>query len=124
MIQETVSPPARPQIIKFNSTIALLIAFLLMCFYFAIRAPTFLTSNNIITIASTLAVFGISAIGMTLVLISGGVDISVGSVAALTGVVASNFWPSTLPIWSAVGLALLSGLLVGLFNGFVITRLR
>src|SRR5258706_15511073 len=124
MIQDTVSPPARSSAIKFNATAALLVAFVLMCAYFALRAPTFLSMDNVVTIASTLAVVGISAIGMTMVLITGGVDLSVGSVAALTGVVARALWPSTLPIWLAAGAGLLTGLAIGLFNGIMITRLR
>src|SRR5258706_10921878 len=124
MIQETVSRPGRLSARKINPIAVLFAAFVVMCAIFGVLAPTFLSANNVVTIASTLAVVGISAIGMTMVLISGGVDLSVGSVAALTGVVASNFWPGTLPIWPAAGVALLSGLLVGLFNGFVITRLR
>ncbi len=124
MLQETVSQPPRSSVIKFNPTMALLAAFVLMCLIFGLAAPTFLSGDNVVTIASTLATVGISAIGMTLVLITGGVDLSVGSVAALSGVVASVFWPSRLPIWPAVGMGLLTGLVVGLFNGLVITRLR
>lgn len=124
MAQELVSTPARPTGLKFNPTFVLLAALIVMCVLIGSRAPTFLSMNNVVTIASTLAAVGISAIGMTIVLITGGVDLSVGSVAALTGVVASSLWPSTLPIWPAVGVALLSGLFVGLINGFIITRLR
>jgi ribose transport system permease protein len=124
MLQETLSPPARSPAIRINGTVALLTSFVLMCLVFGALAPTFLSLDNVVTIASTLAVVGISAIGMTIVLISGGVDLSVGSVAALTGVITSVFWPDVLPIWPAVGMGLLSGLLVGLFNGLVITRLR
>src|SRR6266571_2156507 len=102
MLQETVSPPARSPALKFNPTLALLVAFVLMCIIFGVLAPTFLSLDNVVTIASTLAVVGISAIGMTMVLITGGVDLSVGSVAALTGVVTSIFWRSLLPIWPAV----------------------
>ena len=124
MLQETVAPPARTAGLKVNPTLVLLGALIVMCLVIGSRAPTFLSMNNVVTIASTLAAVGISAIGMTIVLITGGVDLSVGSVAALTGVVASSLWPSTMPIWPAVGFALLSGLLVGLLNGFIITRLR
>ncbi len=109
---------------KINPIAVLFAAFVVMCAIFGVLAPTFLSANNVVTIASTLAVVGISAIGMTMVLITGGVDLSVGSVAALTGVVASALWPSTLPIWLAAGAGLLTGLAIGLFNGIMITRLR
>src|SRR5260221_333885 len=124
MLQETVARSGRFPAFKLNATLGLLAAFALMCIIFGLLAPTFLSGDNVVTIASTLAVVGVSAIGMTMVLITGCVDLSVGSVAALTGVVASLLWPSTLPIWAAAGVGLLSGLLVGLFNGLVITRLK
>ncbi len=124
MTQVSVSRPSRSSGIKINPTLVLLAAFILMCLIFGSFAPTFFSLDNVVTIASTLAVVGISAVGMTMVLVSGGVDLSVGSVAALTGVAASALWPSTLPIWAAAGVALLSGLLVGLFNGLMITRLK
>ena len=124
MIQETVSQPARSLTLRINSTLALLAAFVLMCLIFGALAPSFLTRDNAYTITSTLAGVGISAIGMTMVLISGGVDLSVGSTAALVGVVASAFWPNLLPIWVAALTAVLAGGLVGFINGLIITRLR
>lgn len=124
MLQETASQPAKAAGFKVNPTMALLGAYILMCVLIGVLAPSFLRTDNIVTIASTLATVGISAIGMTIVLITGGVDLSVGSVAALTGVVASSLWPSSMSIWAAAGMALLSGLAVGLFNGLIITRLR
>lgn len=124
MLQETLSPAVRGSGFKVNPTLVLLGALIVMCLIFGVLAPTFWSGDNLLTIASTLASVGISAIGMTIVLITGGVDLSVGSVAALTGVVASSLWPSSMAIWPAVGIALLSGLLVGLLNGFIITRLR
>ena len=110
--------------LKINPVLVLLAVYLGMCLIFGVAAPTFLSLDNLVTIGSTLATVGISAIGMTMVLISGGVDLSVGSVAALTGVVASAIWPRVLPIGLAAAVALLSGLAVGLFNGLMITRLR
>ena len=110
--------------LKINPVLVLLAVYVGLCLVFGAAAPTFLSLDNIVAIASTLAGVGISAIGMTMVLVSGGVDLSVGSVAALTGVVASALWPNSLPIWLAAGAGLLSGLLVGLFNGLMITRLR
>ncbi len=124
MLQETVSRPARSTALKFNSTVALLLAFVLICLIFGLLAPTFLTLDNAYTITSTLAIVGISAIGMTLVLITGGVDLSVGSTAALTGAVTSGLWPNLLPIWAAALVGLLAGTLVGVFNGLIITKLR
>jgi ribose transport system permease protein len=124
MTQVSVPRTGRSFALKINPALVLLAAYALMCIIFGGLAPTFLSLDNIVTIASTLAGVGISAVGMTMVLVSGGVDLSVGSVAALTGVVASSLWPRLMPIGLAAGFALLSGLAVGLFNGLMITRLR
>ena len=124
MLQDTISRQRTVRSIKINSTIALLVALVLMCIVFGVLSPTFLSAANLYTITNTLAIVGISAIGMTLVLISGGVDLSVGSTAALTGAVVSGLWPNVLPIWEAVLVGLLAGTLVGLFNGLIITRLH
>lgn len=107
------------------TTITLVVSFLVMCLFFASRTPFFFTSNNLQTIISTLAVNGIPAIGMTLVLITGGVDISVGSVAALTGVVTSLLWiEHGVPLGVSAVIGLLSGGLIGLINGTLVTFLK
>ncbi len=104
---------------------SLFVVYVVMCIIFALLTPYFLTTKNFVNIGQTLAVVGIVAIGETLVLISGGVDISVGSVAALSGVVTSLFWDNgILPIWGCVAMGLLSGSMVGLVNGLIVTRLK
>ncbi|CAN5897877.1 sugar ABC transporter permease [soil metagenome] len=107
------------------TTLSLAVSFLALCIFFATRSEFFLTLTNASNIARTLAVVGITSIGMTLVLITGGVDISVGSVAALSGVLASLFWLEFgIPLALSTGLALLGGTLVGLVNGLIITVLK
>ena len=107
------------------TTVTLVFSYLVMCVVFSILTPYFLTVQNFVNIGQTLAVVGIVAIGETLVLISGGVDISVGSVAALAGVLASLLWNNDiLPIWWCVVAGLASGALIGLINGLVVTRVK
>jgi ribose transport system permease protein len=111
--------------LNLTTGVSLLGIYLLMSLVFAFLTPFFLTTKNFVNIGQTLAVVGIVAIGETLVLIAGGVDISVGSVAALAGVIASMLWDNgILPIWGCVAVGLLSGAVVGLLNGFIVTRLK
>lgn len=126
MVDQAIATPAvrTTSPLKLNSTLVLLLAFVVMCAIFSLTAPGFFSVNNLKTIANTVAEVGITSIGMTLVLVTGGVDLSVGSTAALAGVVVSVLWPSVFPIWLAVLFGLLTGLLVGLLNGLVITKLR
>jgi ribose transport system permease protein len=108
-----------------STTATLLLAYLGLVLLLSLLTPSFLTAANFANIARTLAVVGIVAIGETLVILSGGVDISVGSVAALAGVVTSLLFDNgILSIWGCVAVGLLSGALVGLTNGLVVTRLR
>lgn len=73
---------------------------------------------NLINIVKQASINGILAMGMMFVIISGGIDLSVGSIVALTGVVASSFaHPDTYPLIVPIILALSVGLLVGLING-------
>ncbi|MCW5857587.1 MAG: ABC transporter permease, partial [Caldilineales bacterium] len=128
----TTSPPARPTLaariqargFRLTTSLSLLIVFIAMCVVFSILSPYFLTVENFVNIARTMPIVGIVAIGETLVLIAGGVDLSVGSVAALSGVVTGLLWEKAgLPIGIAATVGLLSGALVGLVNGLLVTRL-
>jgi ribose transport system permease protein len=122
-----VSGPVSPLLsrLRLNSGLSLLSIFGVMCLLFAWLTPHFLSPQNFVNIGQTLAVVGIVAIGETILLIAGGVDISVGSVAALSGVVTSLLWDNGLfPIWGCVTVGLLSGAAVGCLNGLVVTKLK
>jgi ribose transport system permease protein len=86
-------------------------------------SPYFLTRENLTTTIQSFSIDGFVVIAMTLVLISGGIDLSVASLMALTGVLVGVLFRSGMNVWvaSAVGLSL--GVVVGLVNGFFITRL-
>jgi ribose transport system permease protein len=110
---------------RLTTGLSLLVIFIALGVVFSFLSPYFLTVDNFVNITKTLPVVGIVAIGETLVLLSGGVDLSVGSVAALSGVVTGLLWEQAgVPIW----IAALSGLgtagLIGLINGLLVTRLN
>jgi ribose transport system permease protein len=82
-------------------------------------SPYFLTTNNILNLLDQSVVVGIVAIGMTFVILTGGIDLSVGSVVGVTGIVlglALQQWG----IPESIGLAILVGAGIGLFTGFLI----
>jgi ribose transport system permease protein len=111
--------------LRLTTGLSLLIIFIAMSVVFSLLSPYFLTVDNFVNIMKTLPVVGIVAIGETLVLISGGVDLSVGSVAALSGVVTGLFWEQAgLPIWFAALAGLTTAALIGLINGLLVTRLN
>jgi len=107
------------------TTLTLCLSLVVLCLLFGSQTEFFFTGTNLNTITSTIAIVGITAIGMTIVLISGGVDLSVGSVAALVGVVTSLLWSQQhIPLGISAVLAVLLGGLVGLINGLIVSYLK
>ncbi len=107
------------------SRFGVLIAFAIMLIFLSFATKTFLTPKNLINVVRQVSVNGIIAVGMMLVLLTGGIDLSVGSVVALSGVVAASFAQSgTYPIIVPVAMGLLVGVLVGAVNGFLIVRVK
>ena len=99
-----------------------LAGFLLILVFFAIRLPdTFLTAQNWLNITQQLSMLMVVAAGMTIVMVMGDFDLSVGSMASLSGIVAAILFSLGYPIWLAIGIALLVGLLGGLFNGALVS---
>src|SRR2546421_4986935 len=84
----------------------------------------YLSPKNLRTVLAQTVIVGIGAIGMTMIIISGGIDLSVGSAIALTGVIAAlginAGWSASI----ALGAGIIVGGAVGLVNGLAITRLR
>jgi len=87
----------------------------------SILSPHFLTPNNLLNVLDQSVVVGIVAIGMTFVILIGGIDLSVGSVAGLTGVLLGRGLEH-FPIPVAIVLAVLAGIVVGFFSGVLIAR--
>lgn len=105
--------------------LGLVIAWIALFTYFTITLPgTFATRPNIETIARQSAIVSLAAMGMTLIIVTGAIDLSVGSVVSVvTVVIASALGAGVSPILACfIGVA--AGALAGLFNGVVITQLK
>ncbi len=87
----------------------------------SVLSPHFLTTNNLLNVLDQSVVVGIVAIGMTFVILIGGIDLSVGSIAGFTGVLLGRGLEH-FNIPTAIALAILAGLGVGLFSGVLIAR--
>lgn len=110
-----------------------LIALLAVTSYFCFMAPNFISLGNLVIISKHVAINAFLAIGMTYVIVTGGIDLSVGSIVGLVGMISglliskgipipfmdATAYPSVIEI---VGFALATGVLVGLINGLLITR--
>lgn len=99
-------------------------ALLVICIFFTVTTPQFASSLNVTNIFVQISINTVISVGMTFVILLGGIDLSVGSVLALATIVAGKIITfQALPVWLAIILATISGIIVGalcgLFNGFV-----
>jgi ribose transport system permease protein len=104
-----------------------LLGLVLVIVIFAIligNPENYLSLKNLRTVLAQTVIVAIGAIGMTIIIISGGIDLSVGSAIALTGVIAALGLSAGWPVTLALGAGILVGGAVGLVNGLAITRLK
>ncbi|QMW00777.1 ABC transporter permease [Spirosoma foliorum] len=103
----------------------LLIVLVAICIALSITTPRFFTIQNLMIIVTQVSINALLAFGVTFVIITGGIDLSIGSIVAVTGVVAASFaHADTYPVIVPIVIGLLAGLLFGAFNGFVVTRTK
>lgn len=102
----------------------LVFSFLLLCLALTLLSDRFLTPSNLLNVLRQATINGIIAVGMTYVILTAGIDLSVGSVVALSTVVAASLMQSGLPVAVGVLAGLALGALLGLVNGLVIARAR
>ena len=105
-------------LIKYKSLVGLLLLIVVV----SILSPSFLSTRNILNILRQTSVNAIIAAGMTFVILTGGIDLSVGSVLALSGAFAASLLASGQSIIVAVMAAIVVGAVVGFLNGFVIAK--
>lgn len=97
---------------------------LALCVLIAVLEPKFLSTGNLAGVARQTAVITIMAMGMTVVMVSGGIDLSVGSVMALAGVVGAYAMTSGAPVLAGIAASVVAGAACGLANGATIAALR
>src|SRR6188472_1317332 len=109
--------------------LGMLIALVLMCIALWTSNSDFLGASNIVNTTRQVSMLGIFAIGIAFVIITGGIDLSIGSVVGLTGVIIARLSSTQTgglgyPLWVGVTVAIAVACLVGLIHGLLITRLK
>lgn len=99
-----------------------LIIFLVLLIIASLVSDAFFTVNNMMNVLRQVSIVGIIAVGMTIVILTAGIDLSVGSVLAFTGAVAAGVITSGLPFPIAIILCLLAGFILGTFNGLIVAK--
>src|SRR5437899_12204820 len=106
------------------SRYAIFVALLIECVVLSAMSDSFLTVGNLSNVLRQNAFTSILAAGMTFVILTGGIDLSVGSVVGVTGVVCADLLTRGVPIPAAIAATLLLGFAVGLVNEAFVSRLR
>lgn len=116
------SGSSRAILSSFLKRFGLLLVYLVLIIGLSMLSNRFLTSSNQINILRQATINGIISVGMTLVILTAGIDLSVGSVLALSAVIGADLLKRGIPVPAAVLAALGVGALAGLVNGIIITR--
>ena len=84
----------------------------------------FLTTSNILSVLLSLSIESVMAVGMVVCMVGGGFDMSVGSVLGFTGIIVAELLTSGVPVVLSLVIAIIGGVLIGLWNGFIIAKLK
>ncbi len=120
-------PRPRDVLLKVFADYGIVIVFFLMCAVLALANPFFLKPSNIINVLRQTSINGLLSIGMTFVILTGGIDLSVGSILAFCGVMGASFSSVAFrgqlyPLYVALLLSILAGIVLGAVNGLFIAR--
>ncbi|MCO4319478.1 ABC transporter permease [Phyllobacterium sp. 21LDTY02-6] len=118
--EAAISPRKRFNILFGLTLFALLLVLWLIL---GLSTTTFWTSNNMANLLRQGAMIAILAVGQTFVIITGGIDLSVGAIAGFASTVVALLLAQGFPIWAAISITLLIGVGIGLFHGFGIVRM-
>ncbi|MBZ5638338.1 MAG: ribose ABC transporter permease [Acidobacteriia bacterium] len=123
-----MSPGGRGAAWRRIAELGLAVALAAECVAFAALSPHFLTAENLLNVSLQASITAIIAAGMTFVILTGGIDLSVGSVVAVAGIVATSTLKAGLPPSAGIPLAILAALAFGALSGSIaglfVTRFR
>ncbi|AIF50452.1 ABC transporter permease [Pelosinus sp. UFO1] len=109
--------------VKRSHELTLLLFFIALMIAMSILAPSFLTVDNLLSVTQQMSEFGILALGVTVIIITAGIDLSVGSIAGLTTIVIAMTYGMSGSLVLAVLLGIVTGALCGAFNGVLIAKI-
>lgn len=113
---------AQKQTVRFLERFGALFGLLAIILVLSIISPSFLTLSNLLNVLRQVSINALIAFGMTFVILTGGIDLSVGSILALSSAIVAHLLASGMGFIPALLVGLLVGALLGMFNGLVITQ--
>ena len=122
--QPPVQQPRNARLGQFNvANVGFTVAIVILVAVASIASDVFLTERNIVSISRQIVTNGLLSLGMLLVILTGGVDLSVGSIVAFAGLLCTGL-QEHMPFPAAILIALLMGVAVGAFNGIIIAHFK
>ncbi len=103
----------------------LVLALFVWCILITILEPVFISSTNLFNVLRQISIVSVIAVGSFLVILSGGIDLSVGSVTALSGVVAAIVMKNlNMPVYMGIICGIIAGSFIGSLNGLMVTKIK
>ncbi|MDN3954827.1 ABC transporter permease [Sporolactobacillus laevolacticus] len=121
----TKKPGQKQQVGSFSlnglfSKLGPVVALILLVIVVSIMSPSFLQPSNLLNLLRQVSINALIAFGMTFVILTAGIDLSVGSILALTGAITAELIVNGTPVWLAIIVGILLGVILGVFNGLLI----
>lgn len=109
---------------KGKQNMIIIAALVVLALIFYILNPNFFSSYNIVSMTQSLAPYAVLALGVTFVIATGGIDLSIGTVCIASAVLAGFFYTKGMPLWLTIPVMIGIGGLFGLLNGFLVAKLK
>jgi ribose transport system permease protein len=107
-----------------GQNIITIVALAVLVVIFAALNPNFLSKYNIVSMAQSLAPYAIMALGVTFVIATGGIDLSIGTVCIASAVVAGKLYMNGMPLWATIPIMIAIGTFFGFLNGLLVAKLK
>lgn len=107
-----------------KQNIIIVAALVVLALIFYALNPNFLNRFNVVSMAQSLAPYAILALGVTFVIATGGIDLSIGTVCIASAVISGFCYTKGMPLWLTIPMMIVIGGLFGLLNGFLVAKLK
>ena len=104
--------------------VIIIVALIVLIAIFGMLNPSFLDKYNIVSMAQSLAPYAILSLGVTFVIATGGIDLSIGTVLIASSVIAGKLYMNGMPLYLTIPVMVLTGTILGLTNGFLVSKLK
>lgn len=109
---------------KGKQNMIVIAALIVLVVIFVALNPRFVSTGNIVSMAQSLAPYAIMALGVTFVIATGDIDLSIGTVCIASAVVAGKMYEGGMPLWMTIPVMILIGTLFGFINGLLVAKLK